>query len=57
MENEKNLGRAQTDGSRDDEMEELDRSFLKGVSGTGNPFDIIPRVPTQEIDEDLRDNG
>ncbi len=30
---------------------------LDKVTGAGNPFDKIPRVPTQPIDDELRQDG
>ena len=39
------------------EMVEVDLDELDDISGAGNPFGNVPRVPTQPIDEDLRGNG
>jgi hypothetical protein len=40
-----------------EEKEELSLDELDQVSGAGNPFKNIPRVPTQPIDDDLRDKA
>ena len=37
-------------------FENLYEDALEQVNGAGNPFEDIPRVPTQPIDDDLRDN-
>ena len=36
------------------QSEELVEEVLDEVSGAGNPFEDIPRVPTQPIDDELR---
>lgn len=38
-------------------MQELDDETMHQVSGAGNPFGDVPRVPTKPIDDDLRGNG
>lgn len=38
-------------------IEELAEDALDQVSGAGNPFEDIPRVPTQPIDDELRDKA
>ena len=40
-----------------DQDVELDDDALEAVSGGTNPFADIPRVPNQEIDEELRKKG
>ena len=35
----------------------LPDDVLDKVTGEGNPFDQIPRVPTQPIDDKLREDG
>ena len=35
----------------------LPDDVLDKVTGAGNPFDQIPRVPTQPIDDKLREDG
>lgn len=42
-------------GEEERKAELLSEEVLDQVNGAGNPFDNIPRVPTQEIDDDLRD--
>ena len=37
--------------------EALPDEVLDKVTGAGNPFDKIPRVPTQPIDDELREDG
>ncbi len=37
--------------------EALPDEVLDKVTGAGNPFDKVPRVPTQPIDPDLRDDA
>ena len=37
--------------------EAIPEEVLDKVAGAGNPFDKIPRVPTQPIDDDLRENA
>ena len=37
--------------------EALPPEALEKITGAGNPFENIPRVPTQEIDDDLRKKG
>ncbi len=39
------------------QVEEVKEDLLEKVNGAGDPFDKIPRVPTQPIDEDLRENA
>ena len=39
------------------QSEELTEEVLDEVTGAGNPFDGIPRVPTQPIDDELRDKA
>ena len=58
MKNEKtNETAKQANKAADDVMQELDESTLDQVSGAGNPFANLPRVPTQSIDSDLRSKG
>ena len=38
-------------------MEALSDELLDEVSGAGNPFDKVPRVPTQPIDDGLREDS
>ena len=38
-------------------MEKLGDDVLGAVTGAGNPFEEEPRVPTQPIDDDLREKG
>ena len=40
-----------------DVMQELDDSSLDQVVGAGDPFGDIPRVDTQPIDPNARENG
>ena len=35
-------------------VEAIPEELLEKVSGAGNPFDNVPRVPTQPIDPQLR---
>ncbi len=37
--------------------EVIPEDMLNKVTGAGNPFDKIPRVPTQPIDDELREDG
>lgn len=37
--------------------EELSDDDLGDVTGAGNPFADVPRVPTQNIDDDLREDA
>ena len=37
--------------------EKLPEDVLDKVTGAGNPFENIPRVPTQPIDDDLREDA
>ena len=37
--------------------EVLPEEALDKIAGAGNPFDKIPRVPVQPIDDDLRENA
>ena len=53
MKSEKNAaGRPEENGdqAREIRIDELDR-----VTGTGNPFEEMPRVPTNPIDSELRE--
>lgn len=38
-------------------MEAIPDDVLEKVTGAGNPFDNVPRVPTQPIDDDLRNDA
>ena len=38
-------------------LEKLGDDVLNAVTGAGNPFEEEPRVPTQPIDDELRDKG
>ena len=38
-------------------MQELGEDELEGSAGAGNPFADVPRVPTQPIDEELRNKS
>ena len=38
-------------------MEAVPDEVLEQVAGAGNPFENIPRVPTQPIDSDLREDA
>lgn len=38
-------------------LEELSEDILDQINGAGNPFEDIPRVPTQPIDNDLREKS
>ena len=38
-------------------VEALSDDVLDQVTGAGNPFENIPRVPTQPIDDELRQDG
>ena len=38
-------------------IRELSESTLDQVNGAGNPFEDVPRVPTQPIDDDLRNKA
>ena len=37
--------------------EVIPEDMLNKVTGAGNPFDKIPRVPTHPIDDELREDG
>ena len=37
--------------------EAVPEEVLDKVTGAGNPFDKIPRVPTRPIDDELREDG
>ena len=37
--------------------EVIPEDMLNKVTGAGNPFENIPRVPTQPIDDELREDG
>ena len=39
------------------DVQELSSDALDPVSGAGNPFDDVPRVPNSPIDEELRDKA
>ena len=39
------------------EVEALSLDDLEKVSGAGDPFEIIPRIEPEPLDNDLRDNG
>ncbi len=39
------------------EITELPDDVLENVTGAGNPFENVPRVPTQSLDDNLRENG
>ena len=47
----------QANQALDNAMQELGDDELDMVSGAGNPFADVARVPTQSIDDDLRSNG
>lgn len=49
-ENHENISRENTDV-------ELNLDELNNVTGAGNPFDAVPRVPEHGIDDDIRENG
>ena len=36
---------------------EVAEEVLENVSGAGDPFEDVPRVPTQPIDPNLRENA
>ena len=38
-------------------VEALNDELMDQVTGAGNPFEDVYRVPTQPIDDDLRNNG
>ncbi|MBR0063274.1 MAG: hypothetical protein IJP67_03825 [Oscillospiraceae bacterium] len=38
-------------------MQELGDDELDEIAGAGNPFANVARVPTQPIDEDMRNKG
>ena len=38
-------------------VEVIPDDLLNKVTGAGNPFENIPRVPTQPIDDGLREDG
>ncbi len=38
-------------------LQELEDEQLDQVSGAGNPFENVPRVPLQEIDDELREKA
>ena len=40
-----------------DEAKELAMDDIDQVSGAGNPFEDVPRVPLKPIDDKLRENG
>ena len=40
-----------------DQVEELDDDVLGAVNGGTDPFGDVPRVPNQEIDQDLRNKA
>ena len=37
--------------------EALPDELLDAVTGAGNPFDKLPRVPSRPIDDELREDG
>ena len=37
--------------------EVIPEELLEKATGAGNPFDNIPRVPTQPIDDELREDA
>ena len=39
-----------------DEAKELGMDDIDQVSGAGNPFEDVPRVPLKPIDDELRKN-
>ena len=39
------------------ELKEMTLEALDQVSGAGNPFEDIPRVPLNPIDEELREDA
>lgn len=49
------------ENKKPEELKENETEFkledLAEVSGGGNPFDNVPRVPEQPIDEELRRKG
>ena len=47
----------QTEKKLENGMQELDDDALDEIAGAGNPFANVPRVPTQSIDSNLRNNG
>lgn len=47
----------QENKTRSSAMQELGDDELDEIAGAGNPFANIPRVPTQPIDDNLRNNG
>ena len=44
-------------GAAEKVVEAIPDEVMEKVTGAGNPFDQIPRVPTQPIDDDLRTDG
>ncbi len=44
-------------GTAEKVMEAIPDEVMEKVTGAGNPFDKIPRVPTQPIDDELRKDG
>ena len=40
-----------------EQVKELAKDALEQVTGAGNPFDKVPRVPVNPIDDELRENG
>ena len=44
-------------GAAEKIAEAIPEEVLDKVTGAGNPFDKIPRVPTQPIDDKLREDG
>ena len=58
LKKEKNLERDQQAKTAENKaMQELDDDALEEVTGAGNPFANIARVPTQSIDSNLRNKG
>lgn len=41
----------------ENEVKELNEDEIEQVAGAGNPFEDIPRVPLQPIDDKLRNKG
>ncbi len=42
---------------KENEQVALDLNDLNQVSGSGDPFEDVPRVPENPIDDDLRNDG
>ncbi len=41
----------------EEKMEPLGTEILDKVSGAGDPFEDVPRIPVEDIDENLRKDG